>query len=69
MNYKGKTYSKLKHYGHSWLRLVDNSSIYLMEISFQVTISKSEVQMTRPTKCCDLYGINVSWGGGILTPI
>ena len=31
---------------HSWFRLVMNTSIASMEIGFQVTISKSEVQMT-----------------------
>ena len=31
---------------HSWFRLVMNTLIATMEIGFQVTISKSEVQMT-----------------------
>ena len=32
--------------GHSWFTLVMNTLIALMGIGFQVTISKSEVQMT-----------------------
>ena len=39
-------YKYLDYLGHSWVRLVMNSVIASMEIGFQVTISKSEVEMT-----------------------